>query len=65
MADHVGWAHTAEVQRAAWEGRIPASVSLARDELTTIEQPLELYVRAAHGAATWRPNARDCAVLAH
>jgi hypothetical protein len=38
------WADVLDIQRATWEARIPTIVSLARDELTTIEQPRELYV---------------------
>lgn len=39
-------ADVGRIQRAVWEGRVPAVITLARDELTTLEQPRELYVRA-------------------
>jgi len=37
----------AGVEREVWEGCIPAVITLADDELTTIEKPQELYVRAS------------------
>ncbi|KAG8458216.1 hypothetical protein KFE25_001508 [Diacronema lutheri] len=37
-------ADVGRIQRAVWEGRVPAVITLARDELTTLEQPRELYL---------------------
>lgn len=38
------------IQAAVWEGRIPTVVTLAADELTTLERPRELFVRSRRAA---------------
>lgn len=46
------------VEREVWEGRVPAVITLARDELTTLEQPRELYVCARQTSAAEAKKAR-------
>lgn len=46
------------IQAAVWEGRIPTVVTLAADELTTLERPRELFVRSRRAARARWPHAR-------